>query len=119
MSKERIDHGAALALRKIGSPEGWSVCSWEIMDDDSTVYGMMLESGTKPDGSTKWVGPEKKACVTKEERIAEINRYETETGKCSVCYGTGDEWMGWNHITGNRWGKCRRCNGLGLAARAK
>jgi hypothetical protein len=109
----RIDHGGNVALRKIGNPEGFTVCGWEVLDDGSVLYRMMREMPRADGERRKWEGNEKTACVTRAEVIAEMTRHETDTGRCAECDGTTQEWAGWSAYEGNRWRPCRRCGATG------
>lgn len=51
--------------------------------------------------------------VTKAEVDAECDRYESETGRCSNCLGTGQQFDGWAIKTGARFKTCERCGGNG------
>jgi len=107
---KRIDHAGNVALRKVGNPPGFTVCGWTALDDGGTLYRMKFNP--KPG---KWTGDEKLACVLQSELDAEHARYETETGNCFRCDGSGQEWAGWDHKEGNRYRPCRRCNATGMA----
>lgn len=109
----RIDHVGNVALRKMGNPEGFTVCGWERVDDGVVVITAMKEVATDPDGRRRWIEPEKKVCVTEAEKLTEEARYENETGLCAVCCGSKEEWCGWHHITGNTFRPCKRCDATG------
>lgn len=109
-----IDHGATAALRKIGNPPSFSVCGWNALDDGSVIYQMMEELPREAGCRRKWTGPVKKACVTRNEVAEEERRYETETGKCSLCGGTKRMWAGWSTESGNKYRPCTRCGETGV-----
>ena len=112
---ERIDHAETVALRKIGNPEGFSVCGWERLDDGSVMYRMQIEGPRDKDNYRTWTGSEKKACITDAELKAEVARYESETGLCAKCQGSAQEWWCWSVEDGNRYRPCRKCNATGKA----
>ena len=110
----RIDHGGNCALRKIGTPEGWTVYAWEALDDGSVLYRMALEKPPREDGCRKWNTDQGKAvAVSKAEVDAEYARYEAETGNCGECGGMGERWVGWNRDTGHKYAQCGICGGTG------
>lgn len=45
--------------------------------------------------------------------------WETETGKCHTCEGTGKEWALWSADAGSKYRTCTRCEGDGLKREAK
>ncbi len=49
------------------------------------------------------------------EHDAWVLQWEQKTGRCSQCSAKnpGQEWVGWNHITGTQFKVCSRCNGTG------
>ncbi len=112
MSK-RPNHAEAVALRKVGNPDGFSIFAWERLGDGSTLIRMKFEVIQANGKQRKWSGDEKTACVTKAEIDAEIVRYEAETGMCAECGGTKQEWAGWSISDGNKYIECRRCGGTG------
>jgi len=114
----RIDHIGTVALRKIGKPEAFSVCGWEALDDGSCLVRMKLELPRVDGERRKWIGGEKTACVTVQETDAEEARYEADTGKCSKCDGTGQQWDGWSAANGNRFKPCTKCGATGRPANA-
>lgn len=115
MSK-RIDHGERVALRKIGSPECFTVCGWEALDDGGVLYRMKREMPRTDGERRKWTGDEKTACVTRADLDAEMIRHENETGRCAECDGSAQEWAGWSVTDGNKWRPCRRCGATGKPA---
>ena len=57
----------------------------------------------------------RRVIVTKAELQAKAAVYETETGKCWDCKGTGQVWAGWSKADGTRYRDCPRCNATGNA----
>jgi hypothetical protein len=111
----RIDHGGNVALRKVGNPDGFTVCGWEALDDGSVLYRMKQEIPATDTTRRYWIGEEKTACVNDDDLKAEVSRFEKETGRCAKCNGTGQQWQGWNHERGNRYEPCTRCGATGRA----
>lgn len=50
---------------------------------------------------------------------ADFAKFQAEwskrTGYCITCLGTGEQWTGWNHLTGDRYERCSDCGGSGSA----
>ena len=99
--------------------EGWKAYKWEACDDDSIVTGDI------PDGVYR-SGPRKgqprfnkplgrRVVITRAELQVTATAYETETGKCWDCKGTGQAWAGWSRIEGAKYQECQRCAGTGEA----
>lgn len=42
-----------------------------------------------------------------------LPEWESKNGKCSDCMGTGQYCTGWNHLTGNQYQPCKRCQATG------
>lgn len=113
-------HGETIARRRLGLMDKWEMCGFQKLDGlESWTFSMavptFIERGARK-GQKKWTGPTLRCCITSEEIQAEFHRYEAETGQCGLCCGSGQEWAGWNHKTGNRWRTCSRCNGSGERA---
>jgi hypothetical protein len=119
--ERRIDHGETVFYNKIGPvPENFGVFSWERVGPDAVIYtGAEFRIKTKgPDkGGRKFFGEKKQAVVTKAEMEAEKVRYETDTGNCASCCGTGEVFKRWNHKTGTHYKMCKKCNGTGSSKR--
>jgi hypothetical protein len=110
-----VDHRATVANRKIGVIPNFLWHSWECLDtaDGSVLMTGCVSSGLVTKGPRKgrprYDGEPKRVVVTDGELLTEKARYECEEGKCSECGGDGQEFAGWNHITGTRWRECTRC----------
>lgn len=111
-------HWGSAALRKLGHvPEGF-----EFFQIRGTRWGTMLKGGVptitktgKNKGKKRWAGPLLTALVSDDEFTAELERYETETGRCHECMGEAQVVASWHHIDGTRWAACGRCAGSGKA----
>lgn len=116
---ERVDFWNLIA-RERGMPEGWCWFRLEVVDhrlprDEaaSSVTGAVcttvFKSGprkgelnwAKRDGST-----ERTLIITFKELDARERQWESDTGKCCRCFGSGND----------SFGKCRRCGATGKAA---
>lgn len=107
-----MTHTDKAAWRKAGEIDGWEMCIME------AVTGGMLITGGIPHmvgNKKKW--PAKKTMerilLTRADVEAEETRYESETGNCYVCYGTGQKTAGWSAAEGVRYRECPRCKGVG------
>lgn len=105
------------AEAKVGI-DGWKAYRWEDCDGDSIVTGDVPDgvyrSGPRK-GRPRFKGPGRRVIVTKAELQAKAAVYETETGKCWDCKGTGQVWAGWSKADGTRYRDCPRCNATGNA----
>ena len=115
----RINHAANVAKRKLSPlPSGFEFSGWEIVGPDTVVFrgGVARKISRGPrKGQRTWDKITHKVAVTKAEEQEEVNRYESETGKCAECGGTGEMWAGWNHKTGHCYSECTKCSGSGAA----
>jgi hypothetical protein len=97
---------------------GWKAFAWEKAGTDSVVTGSVptgtYKSGPRK-GDLKFTGPKSKIVVTKVEIEATAAAYESSTGKCWNCQGTGQTWAGWSKDNGTRYKTCSRCKGTGIA----
>jgi len=114
-----IDHRVAVATRKMGDIPNFVWFAWECLDDADG--GVMLtgcvSSGLvtkgKRKGRPRYDGERKRVVVTDAEWLAEKERFERETGKCSECGGDGKVLVRWDHIAGTTYGACFQCKGTG------
>jgi hypothetical protein len=101
--------------------KGWQAHSWERCGKDSIVTGDIpigvFKSGSRK-GESKFKGKGQKVIITKDELIKVAIEYETTTGKCWDCHGTGQELVGWDKSEGSIYRSCQRCQGTGEAAKA-
>lgn len=116
--RSTMDFRTEVARRKLGAGQDWEPCRWEALGHGAEAD--CLITGGVPvirNGKRKWPPITKceRVCVTHAEYIAERKRFEAETGKCSNCDGTGQEWAGWSASDGNRYRDCRHCHATGRA----
>jgi hypothetical protein len=106
-----------IAAKKSGV-KGWIAYSWERCGPDSIVTGGVpvgaYKSGPRK-GEPRFRGPGNKIVVSRAEMEATAAAYESETGNCWNCYGTGQLPVGWNKADGMSHGTCTRCGGSGIA----
>jgi hypothetical protein len=116
-----IDHIEAVAKRKMDTP-GWEPYAWEAIGTDGTMVTgsipRLLKSGPRK-GEKTWDGKGDKVVVVKSEILAEMARYEKETGKCCQCMGQGKVAAGWSSATGPRYRPCLICKGTGYWAEGR
>lgn len=115
----RPNYAEVVVRRKLGAlPENWAICGWTRIDPDATVYRggpyRLLTRG-KNKGHKRWDNVTHTCVVTDAEEQTERLSHEAETGNCSTCAGTGQEWYGWHHIDGEKYRQCGRCAGSGKA----
>jgi len=107
------------AEKKTGSP-GWKAVNCKRAGNDSIVEGCVPEgvyrSGRRQ-GQPRFIGPKSKVVVTQAELENAASEYESETGKCWDCHGTGSVLTGWRKPYGTRYATCSRCGGKGESGR--
>lgn len=106
----RFGHTGAVAIRKANVP-GWTPFKWQAIGKDLLVTGG-IEARFK-NGRPKWLKPSVQVVVTQAELRAQESRYEREHARCAVCFGTGQDWVGWSAKDGNRYEPCRACKATG------
>ena len=111
------------AIRVGGMPEGWT---WRVLDGYKKPPGYTEVKGAAPigkytrgprKGEPKWPKAEVYDILwIKDSEFDETKRlWEEETGKCSTCYGTGQEHVGWSKAEGSKHKPCEKCNATGKA----
>jgi hypothetical protein len=116
-----------ISRRKLDETPDWESFAWTRIGDmdgkkmpmDFLVKGgvpRLLKSGPRK-GEKTWRDAKTRECLVTEVEInAEMARYETETGNCSDCGGSGKEWAGWSADGGTKYRACNKCDGSGRAA---
>jgi hypothetical protein len=115
-----IDWYSRLATRKLPPlPHGlfyrWSSGEWIEDSVPSTVKIVVNIVELDMFGNIcNWdAGKTSTLFVTKEQLEEEFLLWEKENDKCYQCEGTGQERIGWNHITGDKFRPCKRCDSTG------
>lgn len=112
----RSEHGESVAFRKIDSPEGYTMFSWEILFDESVLYRFAFETTKEGQDQRTWdESRERAVCVTKQEIVAEYHAYEKRTGNCGNCMGEGKVFASWSASDGTKYKTCDKCGGSGFA----
>jgi hypothetical protein len=125
-SVERFDWYQAFAEKHRSVPPGWrwfrvQTLNHQAPRDQQTV---LMEGGVAPKktrgkyaGRPDWKARDKSLDRTLALTFAELEQFqrdwETETGKCAQCYGTGRGWAGWSSAEGDRYADCRPCDATG------
>ena len=120
MERETVNWYEQAARKKLSLPPEWQAWKWEAIGfphtKDVLVYlgvPRLLKSG-KHKGLRTWRdSKETRKCVITEADEQEAYADYERSGKCFACFGTGEAWGGWNHLTGNRYIPCRRCGATG------
>ena len=113
-----------VARKKLGQPQEWRWCKFEMIGDtyDCVVEGgvpRVLKSGERK-GQPTWRDCALTKCVvTQAEHDQAKADYETETGKCNACAGSGLWLSGWSADAGNRFKPCQRCGATGKATEVR
>ena len=123
---ERIDPQLlnAIAKKKVNGRNGWKWFSWKCIGKtrDLLVKGglpRIIASGPRK-GGDNWRGvPADECVVTEGELDAAIKTYQSETGNCYQCFGSGQSFSRWHHIKGISFRACTACNATGDALQKK
>lgn len=122
----QLDVRTEFLKERYGLPDDWIWHTFEGIDPptydfaryDGGVYPWAITKG-KYKGRTNYKKPvpgtERSVVLSDREFKAWLPTWEARTGKCHKCRGTGQEWRGWNHITGNKYRDCPRCGATGNA----
>jgi hypothetical protein len=115
------------ARERYNLPADWKVYSWAAKGDKATgyvelkggVFRKQIERG-KRKGKIDYRQPETGTAATislsNVDHEVWLRRWEAETGYCVECFGTGQEWAGWDHIKGNAYRPCAKCGATGRSA---
>ena len=108
-ARETVNFYEIAARTKRGFGPEWGWYSMKVLGDGITeVRGIVPgPKGGKSRGKGDVV------LVTVADVEAACVRYETETGRCRACFGTGREAAGWSSTEGARFRPCRRCHETG------
>jgi hypothetical protein len=104
-----------LAETKSGIP-GWRAFRWQAAGPDSIVTGSVpvgVYSRGPRKGQPKFTGPGIMVVVTRAEKEAAASAYETETGRCWNCKGSGQVVRKISVTEGNTYRPCTLCGGSG------
>lgn len=114
------------AREMLGLPPDWRVFRWQVVGKPGPdAYGVTLTGAVVRD--TYQRGPRKgtphwgkrlrdtECAVTIPTALHKtwLAQWERDTGKCHVCKGTGQEWVGWSKEKGDKYRTCSRCDGAG------
>lgn len=112
---------AEIATAKVGIPE-WKWAKWQRMECGSIVTGYVPKTYLRgpqkgqPRRGAETPGTRRDVVVSDSEADAHATNYETTTGLCYQCKGSGKQVAGWSATEGVRYCTCKRCNGSGKAA---
>ena len=122
-----------VAREKCGAiADEWRVYCWEVVGDYKASRDFVVGIGqvrqmtrgpnkgnhTWRDASGKML-PSTKVVVTGGEMDAARRKYETVTGNCSACGGSGDVFASWSKAEGVKTRECSRCTGDGRRPQAE
>lgn len=114
----------------LGMPDSWRIASLTAHSHDGNharispkdvieVRGGVfpLKTRGKNAGQPNWKKPEpgtkRSAYFTLAAHQEFLEKWEAETGKCSTCFGTTQEWAGWSVKEGTKYRPCTRCGATG------
>lgn len=104
-------------LAEVNLPSSFQFCSIFCREIGIILEGSAtttFKSGPRK-GKTRWIGERLRIVIPENAAEIEQARYERETGKCGKCVGAKQEWVGWDHKTGNKYKTCSKCSGTGDA----
>ena len=106
--------------------DGWKGYQWQSADGGFVIKGC-VPSGVYKKGKKKGTpkfrpaipNTERTVIVSHEKCVEHVRLYESSTGNCFVCKGSGQQWAGWSRELGEIKRPCKSCSATGLAERAK
>lgn len=112
------DFRLMLARKFAGGGPDWNWCRMEFIGEGEGSAALI--EGAVPNidlaGKRRWTGVRTDRVVVTDAQVAAAAlAWEQEAGKCYVCAGSGQECIGWNCETGNKFRPCARCGATGLA----
>lgn len=108
----KIGHLEIIAKRKAGNIDGWEAYRFECVGSDAIMVTGGIPETTKT-GKKRWRGKGHVEIVLQSEIETEKHRYESDTGKCAECFGTGQEFAKWSVSNGTEYRTCHKCDGNG------
>ena len=118
-----IDLFNLTAVRVHNMPDGWRRCSVDCHkkpEDFIEVRGAIpvgvMKSGPRK-GSAKWPKELQTLWMRRRNMDRTQIEWESETGQCFKCQGSGQEYRGWSRVEGEIHGPCSRCNATGKSAK--
>ena len=127
---ERFDWHEAFCKERYATPDDWQIYRWSACGRERNAPGAYIEvegavfktiiTKGKRKGRPDYKKPEPNSTAKFAILITDLDQFQIEwsakTGKCANCYGTGQEWNGWHHKTGNKFRDCHACKATGNAA---
>jgi hypothetical protein len=108
----------AHARELLDMPPEWRAFRWEAKGRGVLVEGAIplavYKRGPRK-GKPKWnPRTDESAIVVLDNMHTEwLAQWESRTGKCHACAGSGQEWAGWSLTTGVSYRPCQRCGATG------
>lgn len=119
----RFNWYETIARQKLGMPPEWRMSRWEahgqledpMIEVQGGVYPPIARGPNK--GKPNWrkpvLGTKLATWISPAEERAFKQKWQEQSGKCWVCYGTGEQWAGWHHQEGHSYKPCRTCCATG------
>jgi hypothetical protein len=118
------------ARELMAMPPEWDAYEWEAIGRERAsdeaklirVAGAVapLKTRGKYKGYPNWdkldKGTIRTAYFTPDEHEAWLAQWETKTGKCANCMGSGEQFAGWSAEGGTRHKPCKKCGATGKPA---
>lgn len=107
-----------VARKKLGFGDDWRWCKLQWIGFDAVIEGgvpRLLTRGPRK-GQPTWRDSEMEKAVVSDSEIRQARLdYESHTGKCCECAGSGKRLLGWSREEGKAFTQCLRCNATGIA----
>ena len=120
--ERKIDLMAEFAKEKFNLAADWRIFRWECFPKSADKCTHVMVTGAvcnavicsgKRAGQTNWDKRDKTTEFSLPVVIDDFEKWKPEwekkSGKCWVCLGTGQRWIGWHHIDGDKYQPCKRC----------
>jgi len=118
MDDDFVDFLGLQAAELAGIP-GWKAFRYETVEGGFLITGAVAKPYVRGSrkGQPNWKNLDpstlKRIIITKTSSDYFIQSWESHTGKCSKCYGTGKESRGWTKAEGKLLRTCLKCLGTG------
>lgn len=120
----RVDFYNLYAIAKHGAPTDWHWHTLEALGKHPNYTGSLVRGCVpatfqkgKRKGQFNFKGGDKATelsfAIAHDQFAAFHAEWEAETGRCSKCFGSGQEWTGWSATEGSRFKPCARCDATG------
>lgn len=122
--ERRLDLLNEQARELLQMPDGWRWYEWHCLPEKGPTQVMRIKGAVVPihesgknAGTPNWKGrdkdTERELYITPQQQKDWLARWEQQTGKCSTCQGTAQEYASWHYIEGTKYRPCTKCGATG------